>query len=94
MQHLARCAANGAGEVERVGVVGGMASDGVGVVVDAGNHLGAFLAADAGSFNARGGAACATKEVDVEEFDHFTFFTAFYDILFHVLPNEILTCST
>ena len=53
------------GEVERVGVVGGMATDGVGRVVDAGNHLGAFLAADAGSFNARGGATRATEEVDV-----------------------------
>ncbi len=60
-----------------------MATDGVGVVVDAGNHLGAFLAANAGSFNARGGATRATKEVDVEEFDHdsilfFKFISAYW----------------
>ena len=47
-----------------------MAGDGVCIVIYTGNHLRAFLSADTGSFHARGGATCATEEVDVEEFDH------------------------
>ena len=53
------------GIVDSIGMVGGMAGNGVGIVIDTGNHLGAFLAANAGSFHAYRGATGSAEEIDV-----------------------------
>lgn len=72
------------GEVECIRMVGGVATDGVGIMVDAGNHLCAFLTADACSFNARGGATGTAEEVDIEEFNHVSWVALCHILLLNV----------
>ena len=58
------------GEVQGVGVVGGMGGDGICVVVDTGDDTGALMAVKARGVDAGGCASGAAKEVDVKEIWH------------------------